>query len=64
MRFIRERQQGRNVRDAIVSAFHNVGLALLITTAIIAGGFLSAMISSMPGLVFFGGLACTALWNP
>ena len=52
---------GRSVREAIICAHHHVGLALLITTAIIAGGFLAAMTSAMPGLVFFGGLSATAL---
>jgi len=61
IRFLRERKQGRNVHDSIVNAFESVGLALLITTAIIAGGFLAAMTSAMPGLVFFGALACSAM---
>jgi hypothetical protein len=61
IRFLRERKQGADVRLAITRSFENVGLALLITTAIIAGGFLAAMTSAMPGIVFFGGLACSAL---
>jgi predicted RND superfamily exporter protein len=61
IRFLRERKQGRSVRDAIVHSFERVGLALLITTAIITGGFAASMTSALPGLVFFGGLACTAL---
>lgn len=61
IRFLRERKRGADVRLAITYSFESVGLALLITTAIITGGFLAAMTSSMPGIVFFGGLACSAL---
>lgn len=62
IRFLRERHAGASVREAILHAFQRVGAALLITTAIIAGGFLAAMTSNMPGLVFFGALACSALF--
>ena len=62
IRFRHERRLGRSVRESIVRSFERVGLALLITTAIITGGFAAAMTSAIPGLVFFGGLACTALF--
>lgn len=61
IRYLRGRKQGLSARAANIAAFESVGLALLITTSIIAGGFLAATTSSMPGLVFFGGLACCAL---
>lgn len=61
IRFIRERREGADVRLAIDRSFRTVGVALLITTAVISSAFLAATFSSMPGISFFGGLACSAM---
>ncbi len=61
IRFLRERREGADVRLALMRSFETVGLALLITTAIVSSAFLAAMTSSMPGIAFFGGLACSAM---
>lgn len=61
IRFLRERRQGADVRLAIFRSFESVGLALFVTTAIVSSAFLAAMTSSMPGISFFGGLACAAM---
>ena len=61
IRFIRERREGADVRVAIDRSFRTVGVALLITTAVISSAFLAATFSSMPGISFFGVLACSAM---
>ena len=62
IRFLRERKLGANVPLAIKRSFESVGLALLITTAIVSSAFLAAMTSSLPTIVLFGALACSALF--
>ena len=62
IRFLRERRQGANVHVAIKRSFESVGLALLITTAIVSSAFLAAMTSTLPTIVLFGALACSALF--
>ena len=47
--------------EHIDRSFRTVGVALLITTAVISSAFLAATFSSMPGISFFGGLACSAM---
>ena len=49
------------MRLAIDRSFRTVGVALLITTAVISSAFLAATFSSMPGISFFGWLACSAM---
>ena len=61
IRFLRERREGADVRLALMRSFETVGLALLITTAVVSSAFLAAMTSSMPGIAFFGALACSAM---
>ncbi len=62
IRFLRERKQGADVHLAIKRSFETVGLALLLTTAIVSSAFLAAMTSSLPAIVLFGALACSALF--
>lgn len=60
-RFRRELAQTHNVDEAVRRSFQAVGPAMLTTTAILLAGFVVVMMSRVPALRLFGGLACVTI---
>lgn len=60
-RFRRELEQTHDVDEAVRRGFQAVGPAMLTTTAILLAGFVAVMMSRVPALQLFGGLACVTI---
>ncbi len=60
MRYRRELAVDGDVNEAIIRAFRAVGRALVTTTAVLVCGFGAVLLSAMPTLRLFAGLACVA----
>ena len=56
-----ELAKGRNLKDAVQSSFLNAGKAIIITSIILCGGFMTLSLSSFLGTFYIGVLISTTL---
>ncbi|MEZ6101853.1 MAG: MMPL family transporter [Pirellulaceae bacterium] len=54
------RRQGVPIQDSITQAMEHVGVALVISTLVLIGGFSVMLCSEVPPIRWFSGLCCTA----